>query len=130
VISNRRGPQSCLGRVFNSKFGRFATLLGMVISFIQPLLELKTSVSSNLSKLYPFPIFLVKARSLHRDRVRRLHLNRLRCFENTLDYYLYAKIVQNNFGTLNIVACTTKFYRCKFKSRVVRWCFGHSQPLH
>ncbi len=90
--------------------GRFATLLGMVISFIQPLLELKTSASSNLSMFHPILIYSVKARSPQRDRVRRLHLNRLRCFENTLDYYLNAKILQNNFGTLNIVACTTKIF--------------------
>ncbi len=42
AISNGRVPKSCLGRVFNFKLGRVATMLGNCISSVQPLLELKT----------------------------------------------------------------------------------------
>ncbi len=40
AISNRREPKSCLGRVFNSKLGRIATLLCKCMARIQTFLEL------------------------------------------------------------------------------------------
>ncbi len=40
--SNGTETKSCLGRVFNSKLGRIATLLSKLIAISQPHLELKT----------------------------------------------------------------------------------------
>jgi hypothetical protein len=40
--SNMREPKSCFGRVFNTKLGRFATLLSKCLACVQTLLELKT----------------------------------------------------------------------------------------
>ncbi len=42
VITNWRKPKSCLGRVFNSKLGRIATLGSKCMVCMQPLLKLKT----------------------------------------------------------------------------------------
>ncbi len=43
TITNGREPRSCLGRVFNSKFGCFATLGSKCMMVcMQPLLKLKT----------------------------------------------------------------------------------------
>ncbi len=42
AISNGREHKSCLGRVFNSKLGRIATLLGKCIACMQTFLKLKT----------------------------------------------------------------------------------------
>ncbi len=43
AITNGREPRSCLGRVFNSKLGRNATLgCKCMVFFMQPLLKLKT----------------------------------------------------------------------------------------
>jgi len=55
AITNGREPRSCLGRVFNSKLGRIATLSSKCMVCIQPLLKLKTRprarpVSQSLSK--------------------------------------------------------------------------------
>jgi hypothetical protein len=40
AISNGREPKSCLGRVFNSKLGRIATLMSKCMVCMQTLLEL------------------------------------------------------------------------------------------
>jgi hypothetical protein len=42
AISIGREPKSCLGRVFNSKLGRIATLGSKCMVSMQPLLKLKT----------------------------------------------------------------------------------------
>ncbi len=42
ALSNGREPRSCLGRVFNFKLDRFASLHNKCMAHIQPLLKLKT----------------------------------------------------------------------------------------
>ncbi len=42
TITNGRGPRSCLGRAFNSKLGRIATLSSKCMVCMQLLLKLKT----------------------------------------------------------------------------------------
>jgi hypothetical protein len=54
AISNGRSPNSCLGRVFNSRLGHITSLHSLGMACIQPRLELKTRpkfrpVSSSLS---------------------------------------------------------------------------------
>ncbi len=42
AISNGREPSSCLGQVFNFKFGSFVSIQCNCMTYTQPLLDLKT----------------------------------------------------------------------------------------
>ncbi len=42
ATSNGREPESCMGRVFNSKLGHIATLCSKCMECMQPLVKLKT----------------------------------------------------------------------------------------